>query len=151
LRNQTAPAPFRTRSSHSGSDDPRLRDGVHLQTVILSPVGAQNLFPFSFAALLTVFQKKAPRQMPALSKELAQDGYIFVIKIFVAASIRRHFPALFWVDLRDPKNHHETTDAYDSIDVRSSKMFPTITAMSACTGFLRRPHHALTLLHPTPP
>jgi uncharacterized protein len=94
-----------------------VRDGVHLQTVILAPVGATKPLPILFRRTPYGVPEKAPEQMPASLKELAQDGYIFVIQ-----NLRGRFKSegIFllssWVDLKDPKATNETTDAYDSIE-----------------------------------
>ena len=94
-----------------------VRDGVHLQTVILTPVGATKPLPILFRRTPYGVPEKAPEQMPASFQELSQDGYIFVIQ-----NLRGRFKSqgVFllssWVDLQDPKATNETTDAYDSIE-----------------------------------
>jgi len=94
-----------------------VRDGVHLQTVILAPVGAAKPLPILFRRTPYGVPEKAPAEMPSSLKELAQDGYIFVIQ-----NLRGRFKSegVFllssWVDLKDPKATNETTDAYDSIE-----------------------------------
>jgi uncharacterized protein len=94
-----------------------VRDGVHLQTAILTPVNQKGPLPILFRRTPYGVPEKAPAQMPASMKELAQDGYIFVIQ-----NLRGRFKSegVFhlssWVDLNDPKATNETTDAYDSIE-----------------------------------
>ena len=94
-----------------------VRDGVHLQTVILTPVDQTGPQPILFRRTPYGVPDKPPEQMPPYMKELAQDGYIFVIQ-----NLRGRFKSegVFklssWVDLNDPKATNETTDAYDSID-----------------------------------
>ncbi len=94
-----------------------VRDGVHLQTAILTPVDQQAPLPVLFRRTPYGVPDKPPDQMPASMKELAQDGYIFVIQ-----NLRGRFKSegVFnlssWVDLNDPKATNETTDAYDSIE-----------------------------------
>jgi putative CocE/NonD family hydrolase len=94
-----------------------VRDGVHLQTVILTPVDQQGPLPILFRRTPYGVPEKPPEQMPSSMKELAQDGYIFVIQ-----NLRGRFKSegVFKlsssVDLNDPKTTSETTDAYDSID-----------------------------------
>jgi len=94
-----------------------VRDGIHLQTVILSPVAQQGPLPILFRRTPYGVPEKAPTQMPASFKELAQDGYIFVFQ-----NLRGRFKSegVFnlssWVDLNDPKATNETTDAYDSVE-----------------------------------
>lgn len=94
-----------------------VRDGVHLQTVILSPVNVTKPLPILFRRTPYGVPQKAPEQMPPSLKEFAQDGYIFVIQ-----NLRGRFKSEGFfklssqVDLNDPKDTNETTDAYDSID-----------------------------------
>ena len=57
-----------------------VRDGVHLQTAILAPVGVTKPLPILFRRTPYGVPEKTPAQMPASFKELAQDGYIFVIQ-----------------------------------------------------------------------
>ena len=94
-----------------------VRDGVHLQTVILTPVDQTGPLPILFRRTPYGVPDKPPEQIPPYAKELAQDGYIFV-----SQNLRGRFKSegVFnlssWVDLNDPKATNETTDAYDSID-----------------------------------
>ena len=61
--------------------------------------------------------EKSPEQMPPSLKELAQDGYIFVIQNLRGRfKSEGYFKLSSWVDLNDPKATNETTDAYDSIE-----------------------------------
>ena len=94
-----------------------VRDGVHLQTAILTPVDQTGPLPILFRRTPYGVPAKPPEQMPGSLKELAQDGYIFVFQ-----NLRGRFKSegVFnlssWVDLNDPKATNETTDAYDSIE-----------------------------------
>jgi uncharacterized protein len=94
-----------------------VRDGVHLQTAILTPVDQKGPLPILFRRTPYGVPATAPEQMPHWWKELAQDGYIFVIQ-----NLRGRFKSegtfnlSSWVDLSDPKATNETTDAYDSIE-----------------------------------
>ncbi len=94
-----------------------MRDGVRLQTVILTPVDQKGPLPILFTRTPYGVRDKAPDKMPASIKELAQDGYIFV-----SQNLRGRFKSegVFnlssYVDLKDPKATNETTDAYDSIE-----------------------------------
>jgi uncharacterized protein len=94
-----------------------VRDGVHLQTVIITPVDQQGPLPILFRRTPYGVPSKAPEEIPSSWKELAKDGYIFVIQ-----NLRGRFKSegVFnlssWVDLNDPRATNETTDAYDSID-----------------------------------
>jgi putative CocE/NonD family hydrolase len=94
-----------------------VRDGVRLQTVILTPVDQTGPLPILLRRTPYGVPDKPPEQMPASLKELAQDGYIFVIQ-----NLRGRFKSegvfklTSQVDLSDPAATNETTDAYDTID-----------------------------------
>lgn len=94
-----------------------VRDGVHLQTVILTPAHQTGPLPILFRRTPYGVPSEAPDSMPPSLKELAQDGYIFVIQ-----NLRGRFKSegVFklssQVDLQDSTATNETTDAYDSID-----------------------------------
>ena len=102
-----------------------VRDGIHLQTVILTPLDQENdrknhqhsPLPILFRRTPYGVPEKSPTEMPPPLKEFSQDGYIFVIQ-----NLRGRFKSegVFKlsseVDLNDPKATNETTDAYDSID-----------------------------------
>src|SRR5450755_1986754 len=94
-----------------------VRDGVHLQTVILTPVDQKGPLPILFRRTPYGVPAAAPPRMPPPIKELAADGYIFVIQNlrgrFKSEGIFKLSSA---VDLKDPKDTSETTDAYDSIE-----------------------------------
>ena len=128
-----------------------VRDGVHLQTVILTPVDQHGPLPILFRRTPYGVPDKAPEQMPASMKELAQDGYIFVIQ-----NLRGRFKSegVFnlssWVDLKDPKATNETTDAYDSIEW----LVKNVPNNNGKVGMYGVSYDglttALTLLHPHP-
>jgi putative CocE/NonD family hydrolase len=94
-----------------------MRDGIHLQTVILTPPNQTQPLPILF--------ERTPYGVPANGnvsaegalKELMRDGYIFVYQ-----NLRGRFQSegtfelSSKVDLKDPKATNETTDAYDSIE-----------------------------------
>jgi putative CocE/NonD family hydrolase len=94
-----------------------VRDGVHLQTVILAPANQTGPLPILFRRTPYGVPAAAYTQMPPNLKELARDGYIFVIQ-----NLRGRFKSegvfglTSQVNLADPKATSETTDAYDSID-----------------------------------
>jgi len=94
-----------------------VRDGVKLQTVILTPADQQGPLPILFRRTPYGVPEKPPEPMPASMKELAQDGYIFVIQ-----NLRGRFKSegvfdlTSQADLTNPKATSETTDAYDSIE-----------------------------------
>lgn len=94
-----------------------MRDGVRLQTVILTPVDQRSPLPILLQRTPYGVPNKAPAPMPPAMKELAHDGYIFVMQ-----NLRGRFKSegkfllSSYVDLADPKATNETTDAYDTID-----------------------------------
>jgi putative CocE/NonD family hydrolase len=94
-----------------------VRDGVHLQTAIITPVNQSGPLPILFTRTPYGVPDKAPTKIPTSFKELVQDGYIFVFQ-----NLRGRFKSegVFklssWVDLSDSAAINETTDAYDSID-----------------------------------
>ena len=94
-----------------------MRDGVHLQTVIIRPLDATESLPILFKRTPYGIPDKAFAEVPVDQVELAKDGYIFVYQ-----NLRGRFKSegVFeistHVDLDDPKAIDETTDAYDSIE-----------------------------------
>jgi putative CocE/NonD family hydrolase len=94
-----------------------VRDGVHLETAILAPAEQKGPLPILFRRTPYGVPQKSPDRIPTSWKELAQDGYIFVIQNlrgrFKSGGV---FDLTSWVDLSDPKATNETTDAYDSIE-----------------------------------
>jgi putative CocE/NonD family hydrolase len=94
-----------------------MRDGVRLQTVILTPIGKKEPLPILLQRTPYGVPEKAPEGIPPNLQELSEDGYIFVFQ-----NLRGRFKSegVFElssrVDLNDPKAVNETTDAYDTID-----------------------------------
>jgi len=94
-----------------------MRDGVHLQTVILTPLNQTTPLPILLARTPYGVSDKAPTEIPEHLKPLAADGYIFV-----AQNLRGRFKSegVFQlssqVDLANPKSTNEATDAYDTIE-----------------------------------
>jgi uncharacterized protein len=104
-----------------------MRDGVHLQTVVITRKDQTRPLPI----LLTRTPYGVPTQedfnkaaaqhgaewLPPSWKELANDGYIFVVQ-----NLRGRFKSqgVFLMtsqyDARDPQQANETNDAYDTID-----------------------------------
>jgi putative CocE/NonD family hydrolase len=96
-----------------------VRDGVHLQTAILTPSDKTGGGP------LPILFRRTPygvpdgpiAQMPTSLRELEQDGYIIVLQ-----NLRGRFKSegvfrlTSQVDLADSTSTNETTDAYDSIE-----------------------------------
>jgi putative CocE/NonD family hydrolase len=128
-----------------------VRDGVRLQTAILFPIDQHGPLPILFRRTPYGVPDKPPEQMPSSIKELAQDGYIFVIQ-----NLRGRFKSegVFnlssWVDLKDPKATNETTDAYDSIEW----LIKNVPNNNGKVGMYGVSYDglttALTLLHPHP-
>jgi hypothetical protein len=94
-----------------------MRDGVHLQTVILTPIGKKGPLPILIQRTPYGVPDKAPETIPPYLQELSDDGYIFVFQ-----NVRGRFKSegVFGgpseVDLNNPRAVNETTDAYDTID-----------------------------------
>jgi uncharacterized protein len=128
-----------------------VRDGVHLQTVILAPLDQSGPLPILFRRTPYGVPDKPFEQMPPSFKELAQDGYIFVFQ-----NLRGRFKSegVFNLsssaDLNDPKATNETTDAYDSIDW----LIKNVANNNGKVGMFGVSYDglttALTLVHPHP-
>ncbi len=128
-----------------------VRDGVHLQTAILTPVNQTAPLPILFQRTPYGVPDKPYTKMPADLKELMQDGYIVVIQ-----NLRGRFKSegtfllSSWVDLKDPKATNETTDAYDSIEW----LVKNVPNNNGKVGMWGVSYDglttALTLLHPHP-
>lgn len=94
-----------------------MRDGVHLQTVIETPVNRSEALPILFLRTPYGVPDKVPDSISPSLREFDKDGYIFVYQ-----NLRGRFKSegtfnlSSRVDLSDPKATNETTDAYDSID-----------------------------------
>jgi putative CocE/NonD family hydrolase len=94
-----------------------MRDGTHLQTVILTPVDQEGRLPILMRRTPYGVPDKAPEKVPVNLKELTADGYIFVIQNLRGRfKSEGEFMLSSWVDLNDPKAANETTDAYDTVD-----------------------------------
>ncbi len=94
-----------------------VRDGVHLQTVILSPVDQREPLPILLERTPYGVPDRAPAQVPVAWRELARDGYIFVLQ-----NLRGRFKSegtfaiTTRVDLADSARPNEANDAFDTID-----------------------------------
>jgi putative CocE/NonD family hydrolase len=128
-----------------------VRDGVHLQTVVIAPVNQKEPLPILLERTPYGVPQHAPTQMPTRWKELAQDGYIFVFQ-----NLRGRFKSegvfnlTSQVDLKDPKATNETTDAYDTIEWLV-KNVPNNNGKAGIYGVSYDGlTAALTLLHPHP-
>ncbi|ODP39772.1 X-Pro dipeptidyl-peptidase [Sphingomonas turrisvirgatae] len=159
---QTAPAP-----APPTADAPftyqkvmiAMRDGVRLETVIMTPRGATKPLPILFQRTPYGMPGAAPRTVPAGWAALAADGYILVFQ-----SMRGRFgseggPFTLSTELRD-NGTDEASDAYDSIDWLIGNLpgnngrvgmwgvsYPGLAAGIA----LARPHPALKAVSPQAP
>jgi uncharacterized protein len=128
-----------------------VRDGVHLQTVILAPIDQKGPLPILFRRTPYGVPASAPPRIPPAWKELAADGYIFVFQNlrgrFKSEGVFKLSSA---VDLKDPKATNETTDAYDSIDW----LVKNVRDNNGKVGMFGVSYDglttAMTLLHPHP-
>ncbi|HUJ40559.1 MAG TPA: CocE/NonD family hydrolase [Candidatus Acidoferrales bacterium] len=94
-----------------------MRDGVHLQTAILTPVRQQGPLPILFRRTPYGVPEAPPASVPPSWVELAQDGYIFVIQNLRGRfKSEGRFELTSQVNLSNPKSTNEATDAYDSIE-----------------------------------
>jgi putative CocE/NonD family hydrolase len=127
-----------------------MRDGVHLQTVILTPVNQSAPLPILLERTPYGVPDKAPVEMSARWKELAADGYIFVLQ-----NLRGRFKSEGTFKLSsyvdpDPKATNETSDAYDTIDW----LVKNVPQNNGRVGIYGVSYDgltaAMTLLHPHP-
>src|SRR5207253_1291986 len=94
-----------------------VRDGVHLQTAILTPTDKTGPTPIPFPPTPYRGPRGTPPNGPTRLKELARDGHLFLFQ-----NLPRPFKlgGLLWlkspVNLADSTSTNETTDSYDSID-----------------------------------
>jgi uncharacterized protein len=123
-----APAPAAQKSNyHVREFMVPMRDGVHLQTVVISKENQREPLPILMTrtpyGVLTQDEfdknaaKEGPDWVPVSWKELAADGYIFVWQ-----NLRGRFKSegIFKLtsqyDPSDPTQASETNDAYDTVD-----------------------------------
>ena len=94
-----------------------VRDGVHLQTVILTPVDRHGPLPILFRRTPYGVPDSAPSEIPTSLQALMADGYIFVIQNLRGRfKSEGDFKLTSQANLADSTSTSETTDAYDSID-----------------------------------
>jgi putative CocE/NonD family hydrolase len=138
-----------------------MRDGVHLQTVIITRTGQTAALPillertpYGVPAQEDYNQhasKEGANWLPDKWKELAADGYIFVIQ-----NLRGRFKSegVFLLtsqyDPNNPKQANETNDAYDTIDW----LVKNVPSNNGKVGIYGVSYDGLTagltLLHPHP-
>jgi putative CocE/NonD family hydrolase len=130
-----------------------VRDGVHLQTVLLTPTGAHGPLPILFTRTPYGVPDAAPATVPFALKDLAADGYIFVYQNLRGRfKSEGKFELTSQTNLEDSTAVSETTDAYDSVDWLTKHVpgtngrvgmygvsYPGLTAALA----LLKPHPAL--------
>src|SRR5271156_5934387 len=138
-----------------------MRDGVRLQTVVIAKANQADPLPILLTrtpyGVLTqeIFDKNAAKEgadwVPGSWKELAADGYIFVLQ-----NLRGRFKSegVFKLtsqyDPNDPKQPNETNDAYDTVDWLI-KNIPNNNGKVGIYGISYNGLTAgLTLLHPHP-
>ncbi len=138
-----------------------MRDGVHLQTVVIHRADQTQPLPilltrtpygvFTQQTFDTNAAKNGPDWVPTSWKELAADGYIFVWQ-----NLRGRFKSegVFQLtsqyDPNNPKQANETNDAYDTIDW----LVKNVPNNNGKVGIYGISYDgltaALTLLHPHP-
>lgn len=128
-----------------------MRDGIHLQTAILTPLDQTKPLPILLRRTPYGVPGKAPSPLPASLRELVKDGYIIVVQ-----NLRGRFKSegtfslSSQVDLKNAKSTNETTDAYDTIDW----LVKNVANNNGRVGIYGVSYDgltaALTLLHPHP-
>ncbi len=138
-----------------------MRDGVRLQTVVIAKANQAEPLPILLTrtpyGVLTqeIFDKNAAKEgadwVPGSWKELAADGYIFVLQ-----NLRGRFKSegVFKLtsqyDPNDPEQANETNDAYDTVDW----LIKNVANNNGKVGIYGISYDglttALTLLHPHP-
>jgi putative CocE/NonD family hydrolase len=94
-----------------------VRDGVRLETVILTPVNASGPLPILLRRTPYGVPQNGNVAVNGSLKELYRDGYIFVVQNLRGRfGSEGTFELSSKVNLQDPKATSETTDAYDTID-----------------------------------
>ncbi len=138
-----------------------MRDGVHLETVVVRSV--KQMGPLPILITRTPYgvptqetfdkevEKNGPDWVPSSLKEMAADGYIFVFQ-----NLRGRFKSEGVFDLTsrydasDPKQTNETNDAYDTVDW----LIKNIPSNNGKAGIYGVSYAGLTtalaLLHPHP-
>jgi uncharacterized protein len=128
-----------------------VRDGVKLETVILTPTNTRAPLPILLRRTPYGVPSNASGMGSAALKDLVHDGYIFVVQ-----NLRGRFQSegtfelSSKVDLQDPRATSETTDAYDSIEW----LVKNVPNNNGKVGIYGVSYDgltaALTLLHPHP-
>ena len=94
-----------------------MRDGVKLETVIMTPRDQAGPLPILFQRTPYGVPQKAFAPVPASIATLAKDGYIFVFQSMRGRyGSQGNFTLSTAVHPTDPRATDEATDAYDAID-----------------------------------
>ncbi len=94
-----------------------MRDGVRLETVILTPVNMPGPLPILLRRTPYGVPQSGNVSVNGSLKELYRDGYVFVVQNLRGRfGSEGTFELSSKVNLQDPKATSETTDAYDTID-----------------------------------
>jgi putative CocE/NonD family hydrolase len=94
-----------------------VRDGIKLETVILTPANAREPLPILFRRSPYGVPSSASNAGQGSLAQLAKDGYIFVVQNLRGRfGSEGTFELSSQANLEDPKATSETTDAYDTID-----------------------------------
>jgi putative CocE/NonD family hydrolase len=128
-----------------------MRDGIRLQTAILTPLDQKAPLPILLSRTPYGVPAQAPATLAPRLKELMADGYIVVYQ-----NLRGRFKSegVFklssQVNLSDPKDINETTDAWDTIDWLVKNVPNNNSAVGIYGVSYDGLTAALTLLHPHP-
>jgi hypothetical protein len=94
-----------------------VRDGIRLETVILTPTHASSPLPLLLRRTPYGVPEDASGMSNPAFKDLLRDGYIFVVQNLRGRfGSEGTFALSSKADLKDPKATSETTDAYDSVE-----------------------------------
>jgi uncharacterized protein len=94
-----------------------MRDGVLLQTVILTPVGRHPPLPIMLSRSPYGVPSQAPDSVPPNLRALARDGYVFVLQnVRGRFKSQGHFAVSTSIDPDAPTAVSDATDAYDTIE-----------------------------------
>ncbi len=128
-----------------------VRDGVRLETVIAAPANAAGPLPILLRRTPYGVPPNADFASGATLKDLARDGYIFVVQNLRGRfGSEGTFELTSKADLENPKATSETTDAYDTIDW----LVKNVANNNGKVGIFGVSYDgltaAMTLLHPHP-
>jgi len=128
-----------------------VRDGVKLETVIAAPANAAGPLPILVRRTPYGVPENAEFASSPTLKDLARDGYIFVVQNLRGRfGSEGTFELTSKADLENPKATSETTDAYDTIDW----LVKNVPNNNGKVGIFGVSYDgltaAMTLLHPHP-